>query len=314
VNALGEARASVLINNHDYGRYVGDAIDSALAQDWPDVEVVVVDDGSTDDSVDVIRSYDDRIVPVLQENRGQAAAVNAGFDRSSGEVVFLLDADDWFEPSKVARVMAVLADQDELGWCFHPLAYEGGPPVVGDGATGRIDARPSMRRGGPHGAFAPATSGLCFTRALLARILPMPEEFRVPRPGGGRGTAADAFVKIAALGLAPGIVLDERLAVQRLHGANAYTARRWADPRRAVLELQIAEELRARWPELRRYALAKGLGGLQRLAAIGELERETEAAVAAFLERCSPRERARIRAHQLLWRARSLASVGDADG
>jgi CTP:molybdopterin cytidylyltransferase MocA len=308
VSAPGVAgRATILINNFNYGAFLAEAIDSALGQDWPDVEVVVVDDGSTDDSRDVIASYGERIVPVLQENRGQASTFNAGFACATGEVVLLLDADDWFVPHKARRVMDVLAGQERLGWCFHPLDYLGGPGVVPPGPLGvEVDARAALRRGRPHGAFAPATSGLCFTSALLERILPMPEDFRVPHPSGARGTAADAYVKIAALGLAPGMVLDDRLAVQRLHGANAYTGTRWADPKRAVLELLIASELRERWPELRAHAFRKGIGGLQRLAAIGEVEPAVTAVATAFIDGCTKVERARIRVHEVQWRVRGV--------
>jgi CTP:molybdopterin cytidylyltransferase MocA len=297
-------RATVLVNNFDYGEFVGQAIESALDQDWDDLEVVVVDDGSTDGSQEILERYRDRATVVCKENGGQASALNAGFARATGDVVLLLDADDWFLPGKVRRVVEVLEADVELGWCFHPLAYDGGAGAAATGTVGRVDARDAMRRGEGHGALAPATSGLAFRRDLLGRILPMPEEFRVPLPNGARGTAADAFVKVAALALAPGMALDERLAVQRLHGRNAYTGTRWADPRRAVLELQIAEELRRRWPELRRYALARGLGGLKRLAAIGAIDDATGAAADAFVAGCTPAERARILTHRLGWKVR----------
>jgi glycosyltransferase involved in cell wall biosynthesis len=250
------------------------------------------------------------VVAVLKENGGQASAFNAGFAASSGEVVLLLDADDWFLPTKVSAVMAALAPGSGAGWCFHPLEYDGGPGVEPSGRFGRVDARAAMRRGADHGVFAPATSGLAFRRSLLERILPMPEAFRVAGASGGRGTAADAYVKVAALGLAPGIVRSERLAVQRLHGANAYTGTRWADPRRAALELLIASELRERWPELRPYALRKGLGGLQRLAALGarEVDADTLAVARAFRRASTPAERVRIAAHSAWWRVR--AGVG----
>ena len=70
---------TVLINNHNYARYLREATDSALEQTYPRTEVVVVDDGSTDESTEVIRSYGDRIVPVFKSNGGQASAFNAGF-------------------------------------------------------------------------------------------------------------------------------------------------------------------------------------------------------------------------------------------
>lgn len=296
-----DGRASVVVNNFNYGAYVETAIGSALGQSWPDVEVVVVDDGSTDGSRDVIAGFADRVVTVLKDNGGQASAINAGFARATGEVVLLLDADDWFLPNKVEAVMARLAGQTELGWCFHPLAYDGDRGSSPRGPAGVVDARPALRRGRPHGVVAPATSGLCFRRALLDRILPMPEQMRIALPGGARGTAADAYVKIAALGLAPGVVLDDELAVQRLHDANAYTANRSDDPRRAVLELQIAGELRDRWPDLRRHALVRGLGGLKRLRG-QELDAATEAAVAGFLAGCTAGERIRIAAHRAAWK------------
>src|SRR5688500_10169891 len=104
--------ASVIINNYNYGRYLGAAIDSALAQTYPHTEVVVVDDGSTDDSRQVIAGYGERVVPVLKENGGQASAFNAGFAASRGDVVLFLDADDLLLPGAVAAAVAHLADPE----------------------------------------------------------------------------------------------------------------------------------------------------------------------------------------------------------
>jgi len=75
---------SIIIDNYNYGRFLGEAIDSALAQTYPHVEVIVVDDGSTDNSREVIAKYGDRIIPVLKENGGQASAFNAGLLRPRG--------------------------------------------------------------------------------------------------------------------------------------------------------------------------------------------------------------------------------------
>ena len=91
-------RVSIVVNNFNYERYVGEAIDSALAQDHDDVEVVVVDDGSTDGSPEVIASYAERIVPVLKSNGGQGSAFNAGFAAATGAAVIFLDADDRLAP------------------------------------------------------------------------------------------------------------------------------------------------------------------------------------------------------------------------
>src|SRR5258708_23497185 len=98
---------SILINNYNYGRFLTNAIDSALAQTYQRIEVVIVDDGSTDNSREIISSYGDRIIPVLKENGGQASAFNAGVEASRGEILSFLDADDSFFPEKISHVVAL---------------------------------------------------------------------------------------------------------------------------------------------------------------------------------------------------------------
>ncbi len=98
---------SIIINNYNYGCFLKEAIDSALNQTYLHVEVIVVDDGSTDNSQEVITSYGNRIIPVLKENGGQASAINAGFAVIKGEIAIFLDADDVLLPDIVQRVVAV---------------------------------------------------------------------------------------------------------------------------------------------------------------------------------------------------------------
>src|SRR5262245_8810929 len=86
--------ASVVINNYNYGRFLADAIESALAQSHEDTEVIVVDDGSTDDSHLIMKRYADHIIAVCKMNGGQASAYNSGFAASRGDIVCFLDADD----------------------------------------------------------------------------------------------------------------------------------------------------------------------------------------------------------------------------
>lgn len=106
--ANGDAiRVSVVIPNYNYEHFVADAIDSALALDWPHVEVIVVDDGSTDGSRAVIERYGQRITAFFQSNQGQVGACNTGFAASHGNVVIFLDSDDVLEPSVVREVAAV---------------------------------------------------------------------------------------------------------------------------------------------------------------------------------------------------------------
>ncbi len=96
---------SIVINNYNYDRFLAKAIDSALNQTYAPIEVIVVDDGSTDGSRDVLNRYARHIIPVFKSNGGQASAINEGVKAAAGEIICFLDADDLFEPEKVERVV-----------------------------------------------------------------------------------------------------------------------------------------------------------------------------------------------------------------
>lgn len=174
-------RVSVVVNNHDYRPYLAACIDSALNQTYPDVQVVVVDDGSTDGSVDVVRTYADRVVPVLKANGGQASAFNAGFAAATGEVVIFLDADDLLEPSAAATAARLLADPRvvKAHWPLTVVDEAGAP--TGALKPGRArelpdgDLRAAVFQRGPTCLLSPPTSGNAWSRDFLERVLPMEE-------------------------------------------------------------------------------------------------------------------------------------------
>ncbi len=106
---------SVVIPVYNGEAFVGQAIESVLAQTWPHLELIVVNDGSTDGSAEVIGRYRDRLVLVEQSNQGVAAARNAGMQRAKGDFVALLDQDDWWRPEKLARQVPLLAANPRVG-------------------------------------------------------------------------------------------------------------------------------------------------------------------------------------------------------
>ncbi len=110
-----ESLVSIVIPNYNYGRFLAEAIESALAQTYPHIEVIVVDDGSTDDSCRVLESFGGLIRTLFQENRGPAAARNAGVRVASGANVQFLDADDVLLPRAVERLLEVLQAHPECG-------------------------------------------------------------------------------------------------------------------------------------------------------------------------------------------------------
>src|SRR5260370_30307126 len=104
--------ASIIINNYNYAAFLREAIDSALNQTWSPTEVIVVDDGSTDGSREIIATYGDRILPVMKENGGQNSALNAGFSASRGDVILFVDSDDALLPTAAEAAAGAFREPD----------------------------------------------------------------------------------------------------------------------------------------------------------------------------------------------------------
>src|SRR4029079_5584454 len=109
---------SVVIPTYNQARYLGECIDSVLAQSYPAIEIVVVDDGSTDATPDVLAGYGDRINHLRQSNHGAANALNKGIRASRGAFVCWLSSDDAFTPDKVARQVVAFGADPSLGLSF----------------------------------------------------------------------------------------------------------------------------------------------------------------------------------------------------
>lgn len=108
-------RLSVIIPTYNYGPYIADAIDSVLWQTLAPTEIVVIDDGSTDETEAVVRGYGERVKYIRQENAGVCAARNRGVAESTGDLIAFLDADDIWEPTKLERQIAKFASDPEIG-------------------------------------------------------------------------------------------------------------------------------------------------------------------------------------------------------
>lgn len=106
---------SVIIPNFNYARFVRDAVESALSQTYDRLEVIVVDDGSSDESRDVLDGFGDQIKVIYQRNQGVAAARNNGVQAGLGSFVAFLDADDVWLPTKIEKQLQMFTTSPELG-------------------------------------------------------------------------------------------------------------------------------------------------------------------------------------------------------
>ena len=211
---------SIIVNNYNYEQFLRAAIDSALSQVDQPVEVIVVDDGSTDQSREVIRSYGDRVTPILKDNGGQASALNAGYACSRGEVIIFLDSDDVLAPETARRAADVFLDTPHVSKIMYRME-------IIDAAGQRTGVfKPARHLAllsgdlGRHSLTFPfdmtwmPTSGNAFARRVLRQIFPIPEaSFPI---------LADFYLSHLTPLFGPVVFLDEIGAGYRVHGHNNY--------------------------------------------------------------------------------------------
>lgn len=196
---------SIVISNYNYGSFLRAAIDSALSQTYPHVEVIVVDDGSTDNSREIIASYTDRITTVLKQNGGLGSALNAGLRASKGDVILFLDSDDTLLPPAVESVIGEW--REGVVHIFFPLAAI---DANGRRLGGLVGGKTLPDRIlGPFGAGSP-TSGNAFSRAALDKVSPIPED--------DCGIAADNYLTATTSLLGKVRRLADPLGEYRTHG------------------------------------------------------------------------------------------------
>lgn len=209
--------ASIIIDNYNYARFLGEAIESALAQTYPHTEIIVVDDGSTDESREVIAGYGARVIAVLKENGGQASAFNAGFKASRGDVIIFLDADDMLLPMAVEKAMPLFGDPDvvKVHWPRWIVDKTGKPTgkIFPSVALPEGDLRDKVLQAGP-------TSMMCsllaaaWSRSFIDRISPVPEDIY------RRGADTYLFELAPFFGLLR--TISEPQDLYRQHGANGH--------------------------------------------------------------------------------------------
>lgn len=212
---------SVIINNYNYGRFLRTAIDSVLKQTYKNIELIVVDDGSTDDSREIIESYQTKIIPIIKDNGGQGSAFNVGWKNAKGRLILFLDADDYLientisilvdryihqnkEISKIQYRLKILLNGELCEKYFPFNEFKGTTDLYKKEVLEQLNYQ------------FPPTSGNVFTREYLNKIMPIPEdEFKL---------CADNYLNIPAPFLGEILSINSFLGIYRIHGKNNWAS------------------------------------------------------------------------------------------
>ncbi|MGP1383517.1 MAG: glycosyltransferase family 2 protein [Thainema sp.] len=206
---------SIIVNNYNYQRFLSEAIDSALAQTYSNLEVIIVDDGSIDNSQDLINSYGTRVKAIFKENGGQASAFNAGFEASRGEIILFLDADDLLLAEAVEKIVSVWKPGvSKIHFLLNGIDAQGEPlgytyPSRGE-YLGRGNVVPVLLERGVYGV-AP-TSGNALSRSALDAIFPIPaDKYKI---------SADGYLATSIVFYGEVVAIENALGAYRVHGSN----------------------------------------------------------------------------------------------
>ena len=208
-------KVSIVINNYNYERFLPQAIDSALGQTYPHVEVIVVDDGSTDSSRQIIAEYCDRITAVLQANGKQGAAFNNGFVHSTGDIVIFLDADDYLEPQAAETIVANWRlGLAKVHYRLRVVNGEGQPSGVTYPQANTLSKGDLAQIVLNFGSYAGVpTSGNALSRVAMANVFPIPAEFK---------TTADDYLSVLMPLYGEVAAIEQPLGNYRIHTSNQW--------------------------------------------------------------------------------------------
>ena len=216
---MSKPLVSVLIDTYNHERFIEEAVESVLAQDFPeaDCEILVVDDGSTDRTPELLRKFEPRVRVLRKQNGGQGRAFNVGIPECRGEIVAFLDADDWWAPTKLTRVVGALSDEPTVGFVGNGIVtvFQDGTrttEVLRDGLQFQANSVPGAMLFRRRCAFM-GTSRMTVRRGLLQQIGKIPEEIRIQ---------ADEYIYTLAAVFMPMRILPDALTFYRLHADNGF--------------------------------------------------------------------------------------------
>jgi len=212
---------NVLIDTYNHEKFIEKAVTSVLEQDFPssDREIIVVDDGSTDRTPEILRKFHSQIRVIQKKNGGQASAFNAGIRECRGEIIAFLDGDDWWAQGKLRRVAELMASDPALGMIGHAIIEsfnDSSEHVIKPSVEKRfrLDSLHSAEFFRTNRCFF-GTSRLTLRASIARKILPIPEAIIIE---------ADEYLFTLGAVLAESLLLTDPLTHYRIHGANLFMA------------------------------------------------------------------------------------------
>ena len=219
---LSRPFVSVLIDTYNHEKFIEQAITSVLEQDFPasDWEIIVVDDGSTDRTPEIVARFEPQVRLLRKQNGGQASAFNLGIPQCRGEIIAFLDGDDWWTKDKLSEIIPVFEANPDIGGVGHGclmvdtagnlLTTTAPDKTYRLGVKSVADARLYAQLRCFFG-----TSKVAYRKSQLDRVLPIPEAAIIE---------ADEFLFTTIPCLADVIALEQSLFYYRLHGENNFMA------------------------------------------------------------------------------------------
>jgi glycosyltransferase involved in cell wall biosynthesis len=218
---LAKLPISVLIDTYNHERFIEKAINSVLEQGFPVTgrEIIVVDDGSTDRTPQIVKRFEAHLRYIRKENGGQASAFNVGIPECRGEIIAFLDGDDYWLPGKLSRVVDVLAKNSAVGFVGHAIkeSLPDGQERISAPAKDekcRIQSLESARLFRLSKSFL-GTSRMTMRAEIARRILPVPEALVFE---------ADEYLFTLAAAMSEVVILQEPLTCYVIHGSNLYVS------------------------------------------------------------------------------------------
>jgi glycosyltransferase involved in cell wall biosynthesis len=208
---------TVLIDTYNYEKYIGDSITSTLEQTFPtnDLEIVVIDDGSNDNTSHIVKKFGHRVKYYDKNNGGQASALNLGFEKAKGQYIVLLDADDYMHPTRVEKIVSEFENYNEVGMVLNRRKIISDNDDKYDNFSTFSNLKMNYNNLELISQAGYGTSRTSIRKRMFKDLFPIPET--------GLRIEADLYLNLAALWFTNISSLEDYLTIYRIHGNNLFS-------------------------------------------------------------------------------------------